>query len=129
MYLNNETWYPWLPQIAKILASDECEQLGGSVLRVMSIILAQLMQRSPERTLLHLATPLLQPLLALTGSDRNRRGTMLHRQQPPRVALSSNNNVLLTRKKRKPRRVLPDTSTSSSEEEEEDCTQDTWGEG
>ena len=62
--------------MAKILVSDECEKLG-SVLRVMSIILAQLMQRSPERTLLHLATPLLHPLLALTGNTAYRD---LHRQ-------------------------------------------------
>ncbi|XP_047741470.1 transport and Golgi organization protein 6 homolog isoform X2 [Hyalella azteca] len=54
------------PQVARILASEECRRVGGSVVRVMSIILSQLMQRSPSLTLQYLAAPLLSPLMQLT---------------------------------------------------------------
>lgn len=54
------------PQVARILASDECRKVGGGVLRVMSIILSMLMQRSPSLSMQYLARPLLLPLLRLT---------------------------------------------------------------
>lgn len=49
-----------------LLASHECQKVRGGVSRVMSLILSQLMQRSPSHTLEHLAKPLLHPLVSLT---------------------------------------------------------------
>ncbi|KAF2361842.1 RNA polymerase II assembly factor Rtp1 C-terminal [Trinorchestia longiramus] len=90
------------PQVARILASKECQEVGGSVIRVMSMILSQLMQRSPSLTLEHVAKLLLHPLMELTvkkhpsssGRDSGQNSSLGSRSLAEIVLAHSNSSVI-----------------------------------